>query len=120
MNDDCWTDPSSVPGSGRSAGEEKGYPLQYSGLENSMDYVSPWSHKELDTTERLSLSPDKDGMALYIIVVQSLSRAPLFATTQTAACQPSLSFISSYLAVNSMYLNCGGGGGEERKLQGSK
>ena len=37
----------------RSLGEGKGYPLQYSGLENSMD--SPWSHKESDTTERLSL-----------------------------------------------------------------
>ena len=32
-------DPSLIPGSGRSAGEGKGYPLQYSGLENSMDYV---------------------------------------------------------------------------------
>ena len=27
----------SIPGSGRSPGEGKGYPLQYSGLENSMD-----------------------------------------------------------------------------------
>ena len=27
----------SVPGLGRSPGEGKGYPLQYSGLENSMD-----------------------------------------------------------------------------------
>ena len=34
----CHTgDPGSIPGSGRSAGEEIGYPLQYSGLENSMD-----------------------------------------------------------------------------------
>ena len=32
-------DPSSVPGLGRSPGEGKGYPLQYSGLENSMDYT---------------------------------------------------------------------------------
>ena len=31
--------PSLIPGSGRSAGEEKGYPLQYSGLENSMDCI---------------------------------------------------------------------------------
>ena len=30
-------DPCSVPGSGRSLGEWIGYPLQYSGLENSMD-----------------------------------------------------------------------------------
>ena len=28
-----------IPGLGRSPGEEKGYPLQYSGLENSMDYI---------------------------------------------------------------------------------
>ena len=32
-------DPGSIPGSGRSAGEGIGYPLQYSGLENSMDYA---------------------------------------------------------------------------------
>ena len=32
-------DPGSIPGSGRSPGEGKGYPLQYSGLENSMDYI---------------------------------------------------------------------------------
>ena len=30
-------DPGSIPGSGRSPGEENGYPLQYSCLENSMD-----------------------------------------------------------------------------------
>ena len=29
----------SILGLGRSPGEGKGYPLQYSGLENSMDYV---------------------------------------------------------------------------------
>ena len=29
-------DPGSIPGSGRSPGEGIGYPLQYSGLENSM------------------------------------------------------------------------------------
>ena len=32
-------DPTSIPGLGRSAGEGIGYPLQYSGLENSMDCV---------------------------------------------------------------------------------
>ena len=30
-------DPSSISGLGRSPGEGKGYPLQYSGLENSMN-----------------------------------------------------------------------------------
>ena len=29
----------SIPGLGRSPGDRKGYPLQYSGLENSMDCV---------------------------------------------------------------------------------
>ena len=41
-----------IPGLGRSPGEGKGYPFQYSGLENS--YI-PWGHKELDRTEQLSL-----------------------------------------------------------------
>ena len=36
-------DPSSIPGSGRSPGEGKGYPLQYSGLENFMDCNLPGS-----------------------------------------------------------------------------
>ena len=36
----CHTgDPGSIPGSGRSPGEGIGYPLQYSGLENSMDGI---------------------------------------------------------------------------------
>ena len=34
-------DPGLIPGLGRSPGEGKGYPLQYSGLENSMDYTVP-------------------------------------------------------------------------------
>ena len=42
-----------TPGLGRSPGEGKGYPLQYSGLENSMDrQYDPWGCKESDTTER--------------------------------------------------------------------
>ena len=32
-------DPGSVPGLGRFPGEGKGYPLQYSDLENSMDCI---------------------------------------------------------------------------------
>ena len=41
-----------IPGLGRSSGEGKGYPLQYSGLEN---IYSPWGRKKSDTTEPLSL-----------------------------------------------------------------
>ena len=40
-----------IPGSGRSPGEGNGYPLQYSGLENSIGLYSPWDHKESDRTE---------------------------------------------------------------------
>ena len=45
-----WEDP----------GEGNGYPLQYSGLEKSVDrgtwqVNSLWGHKELEMTERLSL-----------------------------------------------------------------
>jgi len=29
-----------IPGLGRSSGEGKGYPLQYSGLENSLDCIA--------------------------------------------------------------------------------
>ena len=46
----------SILGLGRSPGEVKGYPLRYSGLENSMDYIVHGGHKELDMTGRLSLS----------------------------------------------------------------
>ena len=51
----------SIPGLGRSSGEGNGCPLQYSCLENPMDRgawlgYSPWDCKELDTTEKLTLS----------------------------------------------------------------
>ena len=45
----------SIPGLERSPGERKCYPLQYSGLENSMGY-SLWGGKESDMTEWLSFS----------------------------------------------------------------
>ena len=45
----------SIPGLGRFPGEGKGYPLQYSGLENSTDCIVH-GVAELDTTERLSLT----------------------------------------------------------------
>ena len=53
----------SIPGLGRSPEERRGYPLQCSVLENSMDspWRSPWGRKELDRTEQLSLSLCCDG-----------------------------------------------------------
>ena len=43
-------DMGSIPGLGRSSGEGNGYPLQYSGLENSMDCIVH-GVTESDTTE---------------------------------------------------------------------
>ena len=45
----------SIPDLRRFPGERKDYPLQYSGLEKSMDRIVRGDHKELDTTEQLSL-----------------------------------------------------------------
>ena len=45
----------SIPGLGRSPGEGNGYPLQHSGLENSMDCIVH-GVAESDRTERLSLA----------------------------------------------------------------
>ena len=41
----------SIPGLGLYPGEGNGYPLQYSGLENSMNCIVPRDHKQSDTTE---------------------------------------------------------------------
>ena len=46
-------DLASIPGLGRSPGEGKGYALQYSGLENSMDCIVH-GVADSDMTERLS------------------------------------------------------------------
>ena len=52
----------SIPGSGRSPGEENGNPLQYSCLENPMDGGAWWATvhgvTELDTTELLHFTLD--------------------------------------------------------------
>ena len=45
----------SIPGLGKSPGEERGYP-QYSGPGEFRRLYSPWCCKELDTTKRLSFS----------------------------------------------------------------
>ena len=52
-------DLASIPGSGRSPGEGNGYPLQYSCLENTVDWWGWWAAvyvvtKSWDTTERLT------------------------------------------------------------------
>ena len=59
----------SIPGLGRSPGEGKGYPLQYSGLENSMNSIVHGVIK--NQTEQLSLFPRK---SLFSGLLVNLSR----------------------------------------------
>jgi len=91
---------------------EHGNLLQYSCLENPHGQRSPkgyslWGHKELDTTERLSIAQEvittRAYVKLILVVdlyilcsVQSLSHVRLFVTPWTAACQVSLSFTISH------------------------
>ena len=51
----------SIPGLGRSPGERKGYPLQYSGMENSWTVQSLRSQDQ--DTERLSLHAMRETRA---------------------------------------------------------
>ena len=51
----CNADLGSIPGLGRSPGEGTSYPLQFSGLENSIDCILHWVAK-WDMSEQLSLS----------------------------------------------------------------
>ena len=57
-------DPGLIPGLGRSPEEGKGYPLQYSGLENSMDCIVHVVAKS-QTQQQLSLSL---YMCVYIYI----------------------------------------------------
>ena len=62
-----------ISGLGRPPGGEPGNPLQYSSLENphrwrSLAGYSPWGRKELDTTERLTLSLRKTQNVLVQIM----------------------------------------------------
>ena len=90
-------DPSLIPGSGSSPGEGIGYPLQYSCLENPMDRGDcrpPWGHKELDTTDRLSLHflgkaycpPQCRGGGL-IQSAEDLKRTKITSPVQEGFCQ---------------------------------
>ena len=70
-----------IPGLGRSVGEGNGYPLQYSCLGNPMDRgawrgYSPWGHKELDTTEPLTLCGALTGQTRWVNTEHSVLVQP--------------------------------------------
>ena len=62
-----------IPGLGRSSAEGSGYPLQYSGLENSMDCIVHGVAKS--QTKRLSLSLSSSCNHLSFTLQASASRS---------------------------------------------
>ena len=74
-----------IPGSGRSPAGGCGNPLQYSCLENSHEQrslagPSPWGHRELDMTERLSTAYFEMIPLLNQLLVAPLVLAQLLQT----------------------------------------
>ena len=75
-----------IPGLGRSPGEGKGYPHQYSGLENSMDCIVNWVAKRVTFTSlhnwttftSLSSSCSKKVYSLSILYSEFLPRRIFF------------------------------------------
>ena len=78
----------SIPGLGKSPGEVRGYPLQYSGLENPIDCLA---HGITKSWTRLSVF----HFYFKVQLVQSFILVWLFATKWTAARQASLSITNS-------------------------
>ena len=76
----------SIPGLGRSLGEEKGFPLQYSDLETGEFHglYSPLGRKKSDATERLSLSLHPSAWALSPPQIFSFSSLHLIGLKLTA------------------------------------
>ena len=69
-------DPHSIPGSRRSTGEGKGYPLQYFDLENSMDCID---HGFTKSRTRLSDFPGVGSLSLlqWIFLTQESNQGLL-------------------------------------------
>ena len=79
----------SIPGLGRFPGEGNGNLLQFFWLENphgqrSLAGYSPWSHKELDTTEELALSLLTGSETTYILCEQRRVGMSVFFRGSTA------------------------------------
>ena len=55
----------SIPGLGRSPGEGKGYSLQYSGLENSMDCIVYWVSKSRTRLSNFHSLTDVKYLSLF-------------------------------------------------------
>ena len=66
----------SIPGLGRSPGEEKGYPLQYSGLENSMDCIVNGDAKSRTRLNDSHFDFPQPGIEPMLLAVEAWSFNP--------------------------------------------
>ena len=80
-----------IPVLGRSPGEGKGYPLQYSGLENFID-CSSRGRKESDMTEQISLSFKKINWVVYRISTRAKQLTPELKQPGMSQCHISAGF----------------------------
>ena len=72
----------SIPGLGRSPGEEKGYPLQYSGLENSMGYIDHGITKSQTQLSDFHLLTYLDSMQDLYSPTKDRTQAPCTGSSQ--------------------------------------
>ena len=79
-------DPGLIPASGRSPGEENGYPLQYSCLENPMDRGAWWvkvHNVAKSQTELKQISTPISGMLMEAYKILALMEA---STLESCCC----------------------------------
>ena len=67
----------SIPGLGRSPGERKGYPLQYSGLENSRDCLVQGVAKSQTQLSNFHSINVKKKICVTVILCQYLTRSEI-------------------------------------------
>ena len=84
-------DPGSIPGLGRSPGEEKGYPLQYSGLENSMDCIVDGVAKSRTRQSEFHFQGHEHRTCLLLVALWKLTDTEFFSSS-FLSCWPCRSF----------------------------
>ena len=102
----------SIPGLRRSTAEGNGNPIQYSCLENPMD--RPWGHKQLDTSEWLTLSchiilASTPNLALCCVKWMKLSQSLFLLFLKITECFPGdipCGPISCFLSWYQNNINC--------------
>ena len=75
-----------IPGPGRSSGEGKGYPIQYSGLENSMDCMDHGVTKnqtQLNDFHFLKIPAKLRNLGIYFYVITPIGILAIYSSLLT-------------------------------------